>query len=153
VDETADIARHYSANLGCSPSSPCASERRQSEIPIDQRALTEPSILSDTVGSHTSNPFLSPHRPDGALAGYSPSQLQLSPQNPSPVSSASHHFSRSSHASLGSYDLINPIETSSPNLNEHEACLMRHFVVHLAPWVQYSRFLSFFLLFTPEKSH
>jgi hypothetical protein len=34
---------------------------------------------------------------------------------------------------------------------------MRYFVVHLAPWVQYSHspsfFVSSFLLFTPEKSH
>ena len=139
MDETADIARHYSVNLGCCPSWPSASERSQSEVSIDQRALTEASILSDTVGSQTSDPFLPPHRPDGALAGYSPYQLQLSPQNPSPVSSASPLFSRNSHASLGPDDLSNPIETSLPNPNEHEACLMRYFVVHLAPWVQYSR--------------
>lgn len=145
VDETADIARHYSVNLGCSPSWPWASESRQSEVSIDQQALTEPSILSDTVGSHTSDPFLPPHRPDGALAGYFPYQLQLSPQNPSPVSSASPHFSQRIRASLGSDDLFNSIKTSLPIQNEHEACLIQYFVVHLAPWVQYPCFLSFFL--------
>ena len=144
MDETACIAQLYSVNLGCSPSWPWASERRQSEVSIDQRALTEPSILSDTAGSHTSDPFLPPHRPDAALAGYSPYQLQLSPQTPSPVSSASPRFSQSSHVSLGSDDPFNPIATSLPNPNEHEACLMRYFVVHLAPWVQYTHFLSSF---------
>jgi hypothetical protein len=149
VDETVDIARHYSVNLGRSQSWPWASARRQSEVSIDQQALTEPSILNYTVGSNNPDPFLPPHRPDGPLAGYSPYQLQLSPQNPSRVSSASPHFSRSSHASLGSDDLFNSIETSLPIRNEHEACLMQYFVVHLAPWVQY----SFFFFFTPKKFH
>lgn len=150
MDETADIARHYSVNLSCSPSWPWASEKRQSEASIDQRAQTEPPILSDTVGSHTSDPFLPP---PGPLAGYSSYQLQLSPQTPSPVSSASPHFSRSSHASRGSDDLSNPIETSLPNLNEHEACLMRYFVVHLAPWVQYSCFFLFHNRKVPLTAH
>lgn len=153
VDETADIARHYSVNLGCCPSGPSASERRQSEVSIDQWAMTESSILNDTVGFQSSDPFLPLNRPDGALAGDSPYQLQLSPQNPSPVSSASPRFSWNSPY-LGSDNLSNPIETSLPNPNEHEADLMRYFIVHLAPWVQYSRFPSFIhFFFTPEKSH
>lgn len=138
VDETADIARHYSVDWGCGASSPLASERRRSErseASLDQRALTEPSIISDTVGSHSSEQFL-PHRPvGGALAGYSPYPLELSPGNHSSLSSASPGYSHSSQVSPGSRDLISQVENGLPNLDEHEACLMRYFVVQLAPWV------------------
>lgn len=136
VDETADIARHYSVDSGCIVSSPVASERHRSEVSNNQRALTEPSIINDTVESHSSDHYLPPHRPDGSsLTGYSPYPLQLSPGNQSSISTASPNFSYSSHASPGSRDLFNHMENGLPNLDEHEACLMRYFVVQLAPWV------------------
>ncbi|KAJ5105076.1 hypothetical protein NUU61_002423 [Penicillium alfredii] len=43
VDETADIARHYSVDLG---SSPLASGRRRSVSFTDHRTLTDPSVLT-----------------------------------------------------------------------------------------------------------
>ena len=157
MDETADVARHYSVNLGCCPSWLWTSERRQSEVSIDQWPLMEPSTLSDAIGSQTSDPLWPPHRPDGAFAGYSAYQLQLSPQNPSPASTALPSFSWNSHTSLGPDNLSSPIEISLPNPTEQEACLMRYFVVHLASWVEYSHspsfFVSSFLFFTPEKPH
>lgn len=136
IDETADIARHYSVDWGCRVSSPVASERRRSEASVDQRALTESSIISDTVGSHSSEQFLPTHRPvNGSLAAYSPYPLDLSPGNHSSLSSASPGYSHSSQVSPGSRDLISQVENGLPNLDEHEACLMRYFVVQLAPWV------------------
>lgn len=143
VDETADIARHYSVDWGCNASSPLALERRRSETSIDQWALTEPSILSDTVGSHSSDQFLPSRRPDSStLAGYSPYRLGLSPGNPSSITSASPGYSHSSQASPGSRDLISQIENGLPSLDEHEACLMRYFVVQLAPWVGFCNLLD-----------
>lgn len=138
VDETADIARHYSVDWECDASSPLGSERRRSErseASLDQRPLTEPSIISDTVGSHSSKQFL-PHRSvGGALAGYSPYPLESSPGNRSSLSSTSPGYSHSSQVSPGSRDLISQIQSVLPSLDEHEACLMRYFVVQLAPWV------------------
>lgn len=144
VDETADIARGYILGEGCnpSPSPPLAPERRGSALSIDHRKLTEPSILNDPVGSYSSeNCLLPPNRPESShLPGYSPSALQLSPRHHSSVSSASPHFSHSSQASPGTnrgfISLVdNGIDHGLPNLDEHEACLMRYFVVQLAPWV------------------
>jgi hypothetical protein len=144
VDETADIARGYILGEGCNPSlsPPLALERRESELSIDHRTLPEPSILSDPVGSHSSEHCLPPpNQPESShLTGYSPYPLQLSPRHHSSVSSASPHFSHSSQASPGTTrDLIslvdNVIDHGLPNLDEHEACLMRYFVVQLAPWV------------------
>lgn len=144
VDETADIARGYTQGEGCnaSPSPPLAPERRASERSIDHRTLTEPSISSDPVGSYSSERCLPPpNRPESShLTGFSPYSLQLSPRHHSSISSASPHFSHSSQASPGTTrDLIshtdNAFDYGPPNLNEHEACLMRYFVVELAPWV------------------
>lgn len=129
-DETADIARHYC--VGFDATSPSASERRRSVV-SEHRTLAEPSIFSETVKTllNTSDPFVSSHGPDTAL-DYSPYPLQLSPGN---QSSASPHFSHYSHSSQGSRDFVDPINGELPNLDEHEACLMRYFVVELAPWV------------------
>jgi hypothetical protein len=144
VDETADIARSYTLGEGLhpSPSPPLAPERRESELSIDHRTLAEPSILSDPVGSYSSEHCLPPpNRPETShLTGYSPFPLQLSPRNHSSVSSSSPHFSHSSQASPGTtrnlVSLVdNGIDHGLPNLDEHEACLMRYFVVQLAPWV------------------
>lgn len=144
VDETADIARGYTLGEGCnaSPSSPLALERRESELSIDHRTLTEPSILSDPVGSYSSEHCLPPpNRPESShLTGYSPYPLQLSPRHHSSVSSASPHFSHSSQASPGTNrgltsHIDHGFDHGLPNLDEHEACLMRYFVVQLAPWV------------------
>lgn len=151
VDETADIARGYTLGEQCnpSPSPPLVPERRESELSIDHRALTEPSILSDPVGSYSSEHCLPPpNRPESShLTGYSPYPLQLSPRHHSSVSSASPHFCHSSQVSPGTTrDLIslvdNEIDHGLPNLDEHEACLMRYFVVQLAPWVS-TCFLSY----------
>ncbi|KAJ5183153.1 hypothetical protein N7492_000769 [Penicillium capsulatum] len=133
VDETADIARHYSVDWGCRTSSPGLSETRPSEIDIDQRPLPKSSILGDPIESYTSENFLPPPRPDANLADYSPYSLQLSPGRHSSVSAPSSHFS-GSQLSPGSRDAIGSIDTALPNLDEHEACLMRYFVVQLAPW-------------------
>lgn len=153
VDESADIARGYTLGEGsnASPSPPLApendaveSERRESELSIDHRSLAGSSILGDPVGSYSSEHCLPPpNRPGSShLPGYSPYPLQLSPRhqrNHSSISSASPHFSHSSQASPGTRDLISHIDhgfdRGLPNLNEHEACLMRYFVVELAPWV------------------
>ncbi|KAJ6130171.1 hypothetical protein N7512_002951 [Penicillium capsulatum] len=136
VDETADIARHYSVDWGCRTSSPGLSETRPSEIDIDQRPLPKSSILGDPIESYTSENFLPPPRPDANLADYSPYSLQLSPGRHSSVSAPSSHFS-GSQLSPGSRDAIGSIDTALPNLDEHEACLMRYFVVQLAPWIHY----------------
>lgn len=145
VDETADIARGYNLGEGgnVSPSPPLApeSERRESELSINHRSQTESSILGDTIGSYSSEHCLPPpNRPESShFAGNSPYPLQLSPRHRSSVSSASPHFSHSSQASPGTRDLISRIDHGFdhglPNLDEHEACLMRYFVVQLAPWV------------------
>lgn len=153
VDESADIARGYTLGEGsiASPSPPLApesnppgSERRESELSIDHRSLAESSILGDPVGSYSSENCLPPpNRPESShLPGYPSYSLQLSPRhqrNHSSISSASPHFSHSSQASPGTRDLISHIDHGFdhglPNLNEHEACLMRYFVVQLAPWV------------------
>lgn len=141
VDETADIARHYSIDSSCESSLPWARARRQSMASPDHQPATDPSLLNDPVGSHSSEPFLSSNRPEDALAPFSPYHpLQLSPDRHSSIPSASPHFSHSSNASPGSRDfIINSFDNRLPSLNEHEACLMRYFVVQLAPWVGTSR--------------
>ncbi|KAJ5533327.1 hypothetical protein N7494_009879 [Penicillium frequentans] len=105
--------------------SPSTSERRRSVV-SEHRTLAESTILSETV-----DPVSNSHEPDSTL-GYSPYALQLSPEN-QPLS-ASPQFSHYSHSSQESRDLVNPINGELPNLDEHEACLMRYFVVELAPW-------------------
>lgn len=144
VDETADIARGYTLGEGCniSPSPHLDPERRESELSFDHPTLTKPSILGDPVGSYSSEHCLPPpNRPESShLTEYLPYPLQLSPRHHSSVSSASPHFSHSSQASPGTTrDFISQIDSGIehglPNLDEHEACLMRYFVVQLAPWV------------------
>lgn len=153
VDETADIARHYEVDRDGLAPSPVASERRRSEVSPDQQALTEPSIISDTVGSHSSEQFLSSHRPiSSTLAGYTPYPLDLSPPNHSSLSSASPGYSHSSQISPGSRDLIPQVENGLPSLDEHEACLMRYFVVQLAPWVGFPLFSKLFRRLTNTSS-
>lgn len=88
VDETADIARHYSADWSRHACSPLASERRRGETSVGPRDLVEPSILSDTIGSHPFEQVLPPHRPaSGTLTSYSPYHLNLSPGSQSNHSS------------------------------------------------------------------
>lgn len=130
-DETAHIARHYC--IGLDATSPSTSERRRSVV-SEHRTLAESSILSETVEpvSNVCDSFVQSHEPDSTL-GYSPYALQLSPEI-QPLS-ASPQFSHYSHSSQGSRDFVNPIIGELPNLDEHEACLMRYFVVELAPWV------------------
>lgn len=144
VDETADITRGYTLGEGCnpSPSPPLAPERRESQLSINHRTLTEPSILSDPVGHYSSEHGLPPpNRSEKShLTGYSPYPLQLSPRHHSSVSSASPHFSHNSQTAPGTkrdfvYLVDNGSDHGLPNLDEHEACLMRYFVVQLAPWV------------------
>jgi hypothetical protein len=132
VDETADIAQHYC--IGYDPASPSASERRRSVFSED-RTYAESSILSEMAKAapNISNALVQSHGPDTNL-DYSPYALQLSPANQS--LSASPHFSHCSHSSQGSRDSINSIHGELFNLDEHEACLMRYFVVELAPWVR-----------------
>jgi hypothetical protein len=126
------------------PSSPAlASERRRSVASADQTAFTESFLSSDTVGSQFSDTFLPPPRSDPNFAEYSPYALQISPRNHSSISSASPGFSHGSHASPGSGDFPPDIENGLANLNEHEACLMRYFVVQLAPWVSIFHFSHF----------
>lgn len=141
VDETADIARHYSIDSSCESPLPWAPARRQSMASPDHQTATEPSLLNYSAGSHSSEPFLSSKWPEDALASFSPYRpLQLSPDRHSSIPSASPHFSHSSNASPGSRDfIINSFDNRLPSLNEHEACLMRYFVVQLAPWVGSSR--------------
>lgn len=140
VDETADIARHYSFDLGYSASSSLASGRRRSDASSGQRSLTELSIPSDAAGSPPVDRFLPSHEsePDGILATSAPYGL-LSPGNQSSASTASPHHSYSSFASLGPRDFVSSIGHGLANLDEHEACLMRYFVVQLAPWVRVVR--------------
>jgi hypothetical protein len=85
------------------------------------------------------------NRPEDALTSFSPYQpLQSSPDGHSSIPSASPHFSHSSNASPGSRDfIINSFDNRLPSLNEHEACLMRYFVVQLAPWVGSSHLANF----------
>jgi hypothetical protein len=139
VDETADILRHSFLDRGCNlPSSPSlTSERRQSVASLDQQAFTESTVLSDTVGHESSELSIPPLRPDSNLAGNSPYALQLSPPNHSSLSSASSGFSQSSHHLTGSRGITHDLENGLANLDEHEACLMRYFILQLAPWVSF----------------
>lgn len=92
--------------------------------------------MSNADRPHSADHFVSPQRPERALQeSYPPYQKQLSPLDQSPLSSHSAPFSQSSNASLESHDFLQAIGTEFPNLDEHEACLMRYFVVELAPWV------------------
>ncbi|KAJ5715943.1 uncharacterized protein N7483_013124 [Penicillium malachiteum] len=127
------IARDYTLELDTIASSPTISEKPRSNSCVETRALAETCILSDAVASH-SDQFLSPPEPDITLpvGHYSPYAGQVSPVN-HPSLSSSPPFSRSSNASSGlggSFQGIGEL----PNLDEHEACLMRYFVVELAPW-------------------
>ncbi|KAJ6004782.1 hypothetical protein N7540_012581 [Penicillium herquei] len=131
VDETAEIARHYTLELDKIESSPKISEKPRSNSCVETRAVAETSILSDAVASH-SDQFLSPPEPDTTLDHYAPYAGQSSPVNHSSLSS-SPPFSYSSNASSGFRDSFQGI-AELPNLDEHEACLMRYFVVELAPW-------------------
>ncbi|KAJ5626064.1 hypothetical protein N7510_002373 [Penicillium lagena] len=136
VDETADIARQYLVDLSfgysTNASSHLASETRRPVASPWQPDPTEPSMLSDTGRPHSSNQPLLPHEPSSSLAGHSPYALQL-PENQSSLSSASTGFSHSNYSSPGSRDLIT-VESGFPSLDEYEACLMRYFVLQLAPW-------------------
>ena len=145
VDETADIARHYSVDSSYDTS--WALPRRQSTNSHENLTVEEPSLLNETAATHSSERFLSPsnHRPENpdALAVFSPYQpLQLSPKHHSSIPSASPNFSHSSHASSGCRDFINSGDNILPSLNEHEACLLRYFVVQLAPWVRFPFFTN-----------
>jgi len=139
VDETADIVRHSSLDQGCNLlSSPAlASERRRSVASFNQQAFTESTVLSDTVGPKSPEFPFSPPRPDSNLAGNSPYALQLSPPSHSSLSSASSGFLQSSHPLPGSGGITHDLENGMANLDEHEACLMRYFILQLAPWVSF----------------
>ncbi|KAJ6072444.1 hypothetical protein N7467_010529 [Penicillium canescens] len=138
VDETAEIARGY---LDLGEVSPWTVKRHRSqssatEQPVATEPLvTEPPILSDAVESHSSEHFI-PQQQDEILTTYSPYNLQHSPANNSSISSTSPHLSHSSHhshASIGSMNMI-PAEIPQLYFDEHEACLMRYFVVQLGHW-------------------
>ncbi|KAJ5709567.1 hypothetical protein N7493_009858 [Penicillium malachiteum] len=126
------LLERYVLELDTITSSPTISEKPRSNSCVDTqtRTLAETSVLSDAVASH-SDQFLSPPEPDTPLGHYSPYAGQLSPVNHSSLSS-SPPFSHSSNAS-SEFDGFQGIR-ELPNLDEHEACLMRYFVVELAPW-------------------
>lgn len=120
----------------CKTASPITPERRPSEISVDLHTITETSPLRDAARPHSSDHHIPLHQPDcSTLDGYPPHPLVLTPEDHSSISAVSPVYSRSSHASLGSRDLIPQVGNGLPNLDEHEACLMRYFVVQLAPWV------------------
>lgn len=139
IDKTAEIARYYSVDWGCNaPSSPAlASKRHGSVASFDKQSFTEASVLSDTVGSHSSENSIPPPRADSNLAGYSPYGLLLSPRNHSSLLPTSPGYFQSGPVSPGSANFPPNLQNGSATFDEHEACLMRYFVVQLAPWVSY----------------
>lgn len=144
VDETADIAQCYSLDSD-DDTAPIKSEKhRDSVLSSEQRIISGSSPLGNETRARSSDHFLTPNPPDRGAAGGSPYGLQLSPANQS-VSSASPHFSQRSYRSNGSREYNHSISDEFPNLNEQEACLMRYFVVQLAPWVCAPRVILAFL--------
>lgn len=96
----------------------------------EQRVLTESSITNDAVGSFSSGPWVS-QQANGTTYSSDP---YLSPTNSYSISPASIHLSPTSHA-IPVTDNSVATQTGLVNFDEHEACLMRYFVVQLGHWV------------------
>ncbi|CAG8381719.1 unnamed protein product [Penicillium salamii] len=130
VDETADVAKEYSLELG--EETPWALEQYGvclTEAPIlaDSSTLAEPSITSDTVDSYSG--------PWGSQERITSLDLYKSPTNSYSISpvSVQTQLSPSSYTIPLSENLV-ATETGLVNFDEHEACLMRYFVVQLGHW-------------------
>ncbi|KAJ5908077.1 hypothetical protein N7495_000759 [Penicillium taxi] len=139
MDETADIARHYTLDFDCNASvSSSVIDKRESVASASASTETynyaETTIPCDSLGLKSSDTFLLLRNDSTSLADYSPYAIQLSPENQSSISSASPDFSHSSLVSFASRDYAATVDGGLPTLDEHEACLMRYFVVNLAPW-------------------
>lgn len=152
VDETDEIAQLYILDYEPTISFSTISEKPRSEASVEKHTLHERSILNEPVRSQSSGHFMTPHLHDRNLENRSPFAVELSPRIQSSISSASPHLSYSSNASPGSRDYSYPTGIELPNLNEREACLMRYFVVQLAPWVCIKYFVTYFL-FVGANSH
>lgn len=121
------MAQEYSLELGADTPWALA----QYDISAAKQILTEPAIASDTTRSHSPDPWISQEKPI--------SDLHLSPTNSCSISPVSVQVQRSqispsSHTIPISENLV-ATETGLVNFEEHEACLIRYFVVQLAHWV------------------
>ncbi|KAK9850179.1 uncharacterized protein MYU51_012541 [Penicillium brevicompactum] len=126
VDETADVAREYSLELG--EETPWALERYDVCLAVEQPDLTESSIASDAVASFPSGPWATqPDRTSVDLYHSPPNSYSISPV------SVQAQISPSSYTIPISENLV-ATETGLANFDEHEACLMRYFVVQLGHW-------------------
>lgn len=100
---------------------------------VTEQIVTEPAIASDTVGSYSPGHWVPQE------TARDTSDLHLSPENSYSISPVSlqvqiSQLSPNSHAISPSDNLV-ATETGLVNFDEHEACLMRYFVVQLGHWV------------------
>lgn len=120
------MAQEYSLELG--DETPWALEQ-YTICSTEQPPLTESSVTGDTVDSYSSGPW-------APLVEKTPLGLYKSPSNSYSISptSVQTQISPSSYTIPISENLV-ATETGQVNFDEHEACLMRYFVVQLGHWV------------------